>query len=146
MTGVTATDDPTEISPGRARFDRRVLVSNLVAGALCLSPLVFVSWPLFLIGAGYVVVGSLFLSAVYARGTLSRGQEAAAWAAPWLLAVVLWTVLLAAMEFELSLLHVLAALGASLVIATPAYVVWQAVALAVRQFLAWRAGQSSRQV
>ena len=144
MPGVTATHDQTGTDSLRVRFDRPIVVSNLVAGALCLSPLALASWPLMLMGAGYVVAGSLFLSAVCAREPLTRSQEASAWAAPWLLAGVLWAVLLTAMDLEHSVSHVLAALGGGLLIAAPSYVVWQLMALAVRQFLAWRTGRPFR--
>ncbi len=126
----------------RARLDRPVLVGNLVSGGLWLSPLAFLSPILFVIGAVYVVSGSVFLAAVYARPVLTGKQEVLAWVAPWLLAVALWAVLIGSSEFQNTVSHYLVALGVGLFIATPCYLAWQIVALAVRQFLAWREGRS----
>ena len=119
---------------GRA-FDRRVLISNLAAGGLFLLFLVATgAWPFAVIGAAYVGVASLFLAGVHARDTLSRRQEALAWVAPWIVAVLLWTWLASGVEpgSSGSLLN----LWFGLVIATPCYLVWQLAAVAVRQLLA----------
>lgn len=111
-----------------------MLVSNLASGAVWLLVLVGLgAWPLALIGAGYVVVGSLFLAAVYARDTLSRKQEALAWVAPWLAAATLWALLLSAVDAGQSAPQHLLSLGLGAVIATPCYLGWQAVAFALRQ-------------
>jgi len=138
----TTEDSATQTGPKGARVDRPVLVGNLVSGAVWLSPLAFLSPILFLIGAIYVVAGSLFLAAVYARPVLTRKREVLAWVAPWLVAVALWAVLIGDTEFENTVSHYLMALSGGLLIATPCYLAWQTVALAVRQFLAWREGRS----
>jgi hypothetical protein len=142
MVGVSTTDAAPETEPARARLDRPVLVGNLVSGTVWLCPLAYLSPLVFLIGAVYVGAGSLFLAAVYARPTLSRRQEVLAWVAPWLVAVALWAVLIGGTEFETTGSHYLMALSVGLFIATPSYLAWQSVALAVRHFLAWRAGRS----
>lgn len=128
---------PDLVSPGtvpsRARLDRAVLVGNLVSGALWLVVLaVLASWPLALIGAAYVVVASVFLTAVYHRDNLSRKQEALSWAVPWLAAVALVAALLALVEGGGAAGWGLALYG-GFVFATPCYLVWQLSALAVRQ-------------
>ena len=144
MLGVTTTGNPAaETEPARVGLDRAVLVANLISGAVWLSPLAFLSPLLFLIGAAYVVAGGLFLAAVYARELLTRRQEVLAWIAPWLVAVVLWSVVVMSIEFENTLTHYLFGLYAGLLLATPCYLVWQVGALAVRHFIAWRSGKSS---
>lgn len=120
------------------RLDGPVLVSNLVSGAFWVVVLAFLSWPLAVVGAVYVSAASVFLAAVHARTALTRRQEAAAWVAPWLAAVALWAWVTAGIDGGTSTWLLDAWFG--LVIATPCYLGWQAVALAVRQFLAWRAG------
>ena len=146
MLEVTTTGAPgTRTDPPRARLDRSVLVSNIVSGALWLLPLAVPwsdlgSWVLFGMGAVYVAVGSVFLAAVYAREVLTMGQEALAWTAPWLVAVALWTALLAAIDFENSVSSWLLTLFAGLCIGTPCYLAWQIVALAVRQLMDWLSG------
>lgn len=144
MLDVTTTGAPgSRTERPLARLDRSVLVSSIVSGALwLLLPAVlwsdqFGSWVLFGVGAVYVVAGSVFLAAVYAREVLTMGQEALAWAAPWLVAVALWTLLLAAFDFESSVSSWLLALFAGLCIGTPCYLAWQIVALAVRQLVGW---------
>jgi hypothetical protein len=137
----TARAAATETPRAPARLDRRVLTANLIAGAMWLLLLAFASWPLALIGAAYVAAGSVFLAAVLARDTLTRRQEALAWAAPWLVAVALWTWLGAETDGGTS--YGLQTLWFGLVIATGCYLAWQIVALAVRQLMAWRAGPAS---
>ena len=120
----------------RRRLDRRILHANLVSGYLLLLPLLVPgAWVLALIGAAYVAVASVILAAVHGRAHLTRTRELAAWSAPWVLAVVLWTALLTGIEADTGGLSP-GVIGAALVVATPAYLVWQAAALAVRQFLA----------
>jgi hypothetical protein len=80
----------------------------------------------------------VFLAAVYARDALTWRQEVLAWATPWAVAVGLWTEIGAAFG-EPSWLS----LWFGLLIATPCYLAWQIVALAVRQLLAWRSGTAS---
>jgi hypothetical protein len=141
MVSVTTTGAPaTDTEPARVRLDRPVLVGNLVSGALCLSPFAFVSPFLFLSGAAYVVAGAVFLAAIYGRGVRSWKQEAWAWAVPWLVAAALWAWILSGVSLSPSYL---VCLGPGLLIATPCYLAWQIVALAVRQFIAWRSGRSS---
>lgn len=94
------------------------------------------SFPLFVVGAVHVLFCSVFLAALYARPVLTRNQEVLAWVAPWLVAVALWAGLIGLTEFENSVSHYLMALRVGMVIATPCYLVWQVVALAVRQLLA----------
>lgn len=144
MVGVRTTDDPaTEIESARVWLDRPVLVGNLVSGAVWLWPLAIpwsgiANWPLLLIATVYVVAGGVFLAAVYARETLTRRQEVLAWIAPWLVAVLLWAVLIGSTEFENTASHYLLGLFVGMFIATPCYLVWQIVALAVRQLIAWQ--------
>lgn len=127
------------------RVDRPVLLSNLIAGAVLLPfAVVWIGLWLPVIGAAYVAAGSMFLAAVYARETLTYGQEAMAWATTWLVAVALWALIgaqIGGADFG-SGWHL--NLGFGLVIATPCYLVWQIVALAVRQFMAWRSGEALR--
>ena len=120
-----------------------VLVSNLVAGALLLLVLVLaiLRWPLAVVGAAYVAGASMFLAAVYARPVLTRRQEATVWVVPWLAAVVSWAWAVGGLVGGPSTWLLNAWFG--VVIATPGYVAWQALALAVRQLLAWRATMSS---
>jgi len=142
--GVTTTPDAaTNTAPTRLGLDRPVLISNLISGAVCLAPLAILSWPLLLIGGLYVVAGAVFLSAVYGRSVLTRRLEVLAWIVPWIGAVALWSLLVGSSEFGNSVSHYLFGLYAGVLIATPSYLVWQMVALAARQFMAWRAGKSS---
>jgi O-antigen/teichoic acid export membrane protein len=137
MAGVSRTDVIGTTQPAPGRLHGPALVSNLVSGAFLLVVLAFLSWPLAVVGAAYVAAASVFLAAVYARTALTRRQEAAAWVAPWLAAIALWTCVGAGIEGGTSTWLLTAWFG--LVIATPCYLGWQAVALAVRQLLAWRA-------
>jgi len=132
----------TETTP--ARLDRPVLVSNIVSGTLWLLPLAFASWPLCLIGAAYVAVGSVFLAAVYARDVSTMRQEMLAWATPWLVAVALWTLLLAGIDVENSVSSWFLSLFVSLGIGTLCYLAWQVLALVVRHVLAWRSRRAAR--
>lgn len=141
MAGMSSTDAKGTTQPASGRLDGPVLVSNLVSGAFLLLVLAFLSWPLAVVGAAYVAAASVFLAAVYARTALSRRLEAAAWVAPWLAAVALWTWVAAGIEGGTSTWLLTAWFG--LVIATPCYLGWQAVALAVRQLLASRAVPAS---
>lgn len=130
---------PTTSPRHRARFDRSVLVSNVVAGALwLLLPAALRAWPLSLIGALYVGAASLFLAAVYSHQVLGAAHEALAWAAPWLAAVGLWAVLIGEVEFGESSSHGFGSVLAGLVVGTLCFLCWQGLALAIRQFLAWR--------
>lgn len=145
--GVTSSGDPVmAIGPERVRLDRPVLVGNLVSGALCLSPLAVLSWPLLAVGAVYVVAGSLFLAAVYGRKALTRRQEGLAWITPWLAAVGLWLWILMSIELgtpyaDLATMY-RDGFFAALLVATPLYLVWQLLALAARQCIAWQSGRS----
>jgi hypothetical protein len=127
VSAASTTDGPPAASP---RVDRPILVSNLIAGALCQLVLVALGfWPLAVIGAGYVAVGSVVLAAAYARDTLTPRQEIGAWVGTWLLAVALW----AWIGYEPGFGSVLGALVLGLSFGTVCVLVWQVVALAVRQ-------------
>jgi hypothetical protein len=144
MGGVTTTDAPaTGAGPARARLDRLVLTSNVVAGIWWLLVLAppwrdqFGGSVLFLVAAAYVVAGSVFLAAVSVReGT--RRQEALAWVTPWLAAVALLTLLGVSTSTEQSVSDWLLSVLSGLSIATPGYLVWQVSALAVRRLMVWR--------
>jgi hypothetical protein len=138
MGGVTTTDAPaTGAGPARARLDRLVLTSNVVAGIWWLLVLAPPWRDLFLVAAAYVVAGSVFLAAVSAReGT--RRQEALAWVTPWLAAVALLTLLGVSTSTEQSVSDWLLSVLSGLSIATPGYLVWQVSALAVRRTMVWR--------
>lgn len=88
-------------------------------------------WPLAVIGAGYVAVGSVVLAVAYARETLTPWQEIGSWLGTWLLAVALW----AWIGYEPGFGTLLGALGFGFAIGTACFLVWQVVALAVRQVL-----------
>ena len=133
----------TNTAPARLQLDRPVLFSNLISGALCLSPLAILSWPLLAIGVPYVVADAVLLAAVYGRRVLTRKQELLAWIAPWLVAVALWSLVVGSIEFESSVSHYLSGLYAGLLVATPSYLIWQGVALAIRHLMAWRSGNAS---
>ncbi|WP_435744699.1 hypothetical protein [Nocardioides sp. SYSU DS0663] len=121
-------------------LDRPVLLGNLVSGAVWLAVPVALGAPvLALVGSAYVVAASVFLAAAYGRETLTRKQEALVWAAPWLAAVAVWTVVLATPVDGTSRADWTVALWAGLVIATGCYLGWQLLALAVRQVMTWRA-------
>ncbi|MDO9497084.1 MAG: hypothetical protein Q7J48_15370 [Nocardioides sp.] len=141
----TASEAATVSSPARrVRLDRPMLVSNLVAGAVwLLFPAAIGAWPLSVIGSMYVAAASLFFAVVYARDALTVRQEALAWAAPWLAAVALWAAIVGAVAFENTASRHLAGLYAGLLVGTLSYLGWQLLALAVRQFLAWRSNTSS---
>jgi hypothetical protein len=127
------------------QVDRPVLLSNLASGAVCLLLVLPWSGPvLVLAGAVYVVAGSLFLGAVYSDDGLTVRQEALTWLVPWLVAVALWAGIVSAIEFENSVSDYLFGLYGGLVIATPCYLVWQTVALAVRRFMLWRSSDALR--
>jgi hypothetical protein len=142
MSRVGTTDvRTTSTEPPREWLDRRVLVANVVAGALWLFAVAFWTWPLPIVGAAYVAVASVFLAAVYARGTLSRRREGLAWAASWLAAVALWASIFAGVD-GVDIGDAGSAwvpdLLAGLVVGTACYLAWQISALAVRQLMAWR--------
>ncbi len=123
-------------------MNRPVLVSNLVAGAFWLAVLGLIGAPgLALIAAPYVVVASLYFATFYARESYTRRQEALAWFLPWLGAIALWGGILLQIgggELPSVPLFLAGALFVS-VVATPCYLAWQLLALAVRQYLAYRA-------
>ena len=129
-------------------LDDRVLVGNLVAGALWLVPLLFLTWPTAVVGGAYVVVSSVFLAAAYGRQPLSRRRELAAWIAPWASLVVLWGGVLALVggddpEAQGPSVGALVWLGTvAAVLATVSYLLWQGTALAVRLVLRWADARS----
>ena len=141
-----ASEAAAPVSPParRVRLDCAVLVSNLASGALWLLILAALgAWPLSVIGSVYIVAASLFLAVVYAREALTAKQEALAWVAPWLGAVVVWATVISAIEFENTASHYLAGLSVGMLLGTLCYLGWQMLALAIRQFLAWRSKSSS---
>ncbi|GAB2872747.1 hypothetical protein [Nocardioides pacificus] len=130
---------PAAVGSAPDRLNRRVLVSNLVAGAMWLAiPAGLGSWPLSLLGAVYVVPTSMFLAAAYAGGRLPKKAEALVWATPWLAAGVLWAGVLVNLDGADEDPSWLSALVEGLVIAAPCYLGWQILALAVRRLLIWR--------
>ena len=124
-------------------LDRRVLVSNLLAGALGFLITFPISWWVLPVGAVYVVAVSVFFAAVYARPELTLRQEAWTWLGPWLLAIVLWTLIWVSAWFESSVSHYLGGLALGLVLGTATYVAWQLLALVIRELMAWRSGTPS---
>lgn len=131
----------------RHQLDRTVLIGNLVSGTVLLVPTPVVlpgAWVLMLIGAAYVAPASYFLAYVCARPGLTRTQEGLAWVLPWVAAVAVWTVLFAQIDLgsDGTAAWPISAWG-GLIVATPCYLVWQAAALATRQFLTWKARLSS---
>jgi glucose-6-phosphate-specific signal transduction histidine kinase len=125
------------------KVDRPLLLSDLISGAVWLFLALLRSGPILpLIGAAYVVAGSVFLSAVYAHERLTVREEALTWLAPWLVAVALWAGIVIAIEFENSVSHYLLGLHGGVIIATPCYLVWQIVALVVRQLMVRRSGEA----
>jgi len=119
-----------------SRLDQRVLITNLCSGAFFLLILAVPwrddgigNWVIFAIGSAYVLLASYFLAAMYGRPTLTVRQEASTWAAPWLVAVAIWTWLGAMVDdFSISWAHLLF----GLVIGTGCYLAWQLVSLFLR--------------
>ncbi|GAB3995267.1 hypothetical protein [Nocardioides marmoraquaticus] len=124
------------------RLDRPVLVSSLVAGSLwSLVPVIWLgAWVLAVIGLGYVVVVSLFFAAACSRPLTIR-QEAAVWLVPWVVAVAVWFAVLSPIDGPGVFAFLLA-----LLLATPAYVVWQLTAVLLRELVRWRGSASDRAV
>lgn len=132
-------------SGGRV-LDRAVLVGNFASGGAWLLLLAFLgSWPLAVIGAGYVVMAGAFLAWTYARPHLTRRREAMAWAGVWLMNVVLWVAVLfpvmtqstagAVPEAQTAMTpgtDWVALLWVVVLVASATLVVWQVTALAVR--------------
>ncbi len=128
----------------RSRLDRPVLVGNLGSGAIFLALTLGIGGPvLFLIGAAYVVAGSVFFAAAYARGALSVRQELFTWVAPWLAAVALWAVVISQVSGadQGTGTPRVSAVAIALMLGTGCYLAWQIVALAIRQLMAWRSGR-----
>ena len=116
------------------RLEPHILIGNVVSGMLWLILLtVLTTWVLAVIGAVYVAATSIFLSAVYARETVSVRQEALAWSTPWLLAVALWVWVGSLVEGGAS--GRAANLWFGLLLGTACYLAWQLSALVVRQLL-----------
>ncbi|WP_157571084.1 hypothetical protein [Nocardioides insulae] len=132
--------DVAAAQPGvaRPRLDRTVLLGNVIAGAVWLAvPALSGSWILALVAMAYVVPASVFQAVIYGRESLSVRQELLAWVAPWLAGVAICTWLVSGSGGEGS---TLLSLWFGLVLGTVGYLAWQFLALAVRQFLTWRAG------
>lgn len=125
------------------RLDDRVLVGGLVAGGLWLVPMLFLAWPVTLVGGAYVVVASVFLAAAYGRRPLARRQELLVWVAPWLLLVAWWLGvfwLTGGDDPEGEGVTIDGAVWAgaiAAVLATICFLIWQLTALAVREVLRW---------
>ena len=115
-------------------IDRHVLDSNLLAGgALVVGSAFLVGWPLSLIAAVYVAGVSAFFAVIYARRSLSMKQELLVWVAPWLLAIVLWAIVIGRDDSSGSLvMNVMLNLWVGTAVGTGCYLVWQTIALAVR--------------
>jgi hypothetical protein len=132
---------PTTEKPPAApppRLDRPILVSNLISGALCQLLLVALGmWPLAVLGAGYVAVGSVVLAAAYARAGLTPRQEIGSWVGVWLLAAALWAWIFYEPGFEPGTVGALAGwVSFILVIGAVCFLAWQLGALAVRRLRA----------
>ena len=56
--------------------------------------------------------------------------------------MALWALLVGSSGFEITVSSFLQLISGSAIIGTLSYLAWQIVALAVRQFLAWREGRS----
>ena len=121
----------------RTRLNRSFLVSNLASGALwrILLAVPWQAWSLLAGGAAYVVVGSLFLATVYAREPLTSKQQALAWVTPWIVAISLWTYLIAPISGGESGSDPFQSLWFGLLIATPCFLGWQGVAFLARHFM-----------
>jgi hypothetical protein len=136
-------DPATE--PDRAKLNRSILLSNLIAGPVWLLPLfvLLAHWSMLLVVTMYVVAGSVFLAAVYAHEVVTRRQEALAWIGSWLVSVALWFFMGIGLSGENTVWGYLLCLFDALLVATPCYLAWQMVALAVRQLMLWRSGRSA---
>lgn len=131
--GAAPTTEKTPTAP--PRLDRPILVSNLISGALCQLLLVALGvWPLAVVGAGYVAVGSVVLAALYARPALTARQEIGSWVGAWLLAAALWAGIFHESGFGPGTAGAWVGwISYSLAIGAICFLVWQAGALAVRQ-------------
>jgi hypothetical protein len=136
----TATDPAAADGPG-GRFDRPVLVSNLLSGAVWLAvPTLTGAWAVTVVGLAYVVPAAFFLSWAHAGGIGSGRRRTTVWLVVWLAAVLLWGVLTASLEFTGSSGDYVAGVTGGLLFGTVSVLAWQVVALAVRRFQAWQAG------
>ena len=120
-------------------YDRPVLVSNLLSGAVWLAvPTLTGAWAVTLVGILYVVPASLFLARARARVVAGRGRTLV-WAVVWLAAVLLWGGLIASLEFSNSAGDYVAGATGGLLFGTMSVIAWQVVALGIRRFQAWQA-------
>ena len=123
----------------RDRFDRPVLVSNLLSGAVWLIvPTLTGAWAVTVVGLAYVVPASLFLARAHARGVAGRRRRVLVWSVVWLAAVLLWGTLIASLEFSNSPGDYVAGVTGGLLFGTMSVIAWQLVALAIRRFQAWQ--------
>lgn len=135
MTGMDAPEVSTAEARRSPQLDRRVLVSNLVSGAVWLVVASFVvGWLLVLVGAGYVALASVSLAYIYARDVLSMRQEALAWIVTWLTAVAAWMWVAVAAGSTQS--NWLLDIWFGLVVGTGCFLAWQVLGLALRRVLA----------
>ena len=124
----------------RDRFDRPVLVSNLLSGAVWLAvPTLTGAWAVTLVGLAYVVPASLFLARAHARGIGSRRRQAGVWFVVWLVAALVWGVLIASLEFTNSTGDYVAGVTGGLLFGTMSVIAWQVVAVLIRRFQEWQA-------
>jgi hypothetical protein len=101
--------------------DLGLLCGNLLAGACWLAALVALNaWPLAVIGAAYVLAGSVYL-AYFPRP----------WLVPWLAAAGLWVWLIGSIAFENTATHYAASLVAGACIGGLCFAAWQALAAAL---------------
>jgi hypothetical protein len=130
------------------------MMSSLVLVGGCWLVLITPPWAIdgvedavyFLVIATYVVAGGLWMSALYARESVTLKQEVLALVALWLIAVAMWTAawyrlgITAESDPDTAYLVNGASLpedvGLGLWLATPCFAAWQLPALAIRA--AWR--------
>jgi len=121
------------------RFDRAVLVSNLLSGTVWLAvPTLTGAWAVTVVGLVYVVPASLVLARAHAVGIGTRGRQALVWFVVWFAAVLLWGALIASLEFSNSPGDYIAGVTGGLLFGTVTVLAWQVVALAIRRFQAWQ--------
>lgn len=134
---VTSVSPESTISRPRATLDRRILLGNLASGVLWLVPATVMSWPIGLFGAAYVVVASLFFALAYAREPRSTRQQLSIWAVPWVAAMLLWIWIIGPIGPSSSGVDVVLDVLGSCLVGTLCFLVWQLVAAAIHQLLAW---------
>src|SRR5690349_4152553 len=125
--------------PPSDRFDRPVLVSNLLSAAVWLAvPTLTGAWAVTVVGLAYAVPASFFLARAHARGLGSRRHQALTWFVVWFAAALLWGTLIASLEFTNSSGDYVAGITGGLLFGTMSVIAWQVVAGLVRRFQAWQ--------